>query len=189
VRYETLEVDVSDVDSHGAFQGLVPAAIQRGARDFLESEEVGPLRLLSLRVRLTGRCPAFRFLPGWIEEYLGTDGEGGDRGTVIGSVRRWVERITIEARPELDLEKLAGGRNPAGVLADLLLSLESGVDLQERYGSLLRKVERRASEQAGRREYADLEEVVPDPRELLKREAWALLEELMASVEGEVDRG
>lgn len=173
VRYDEVEVCVGDVADVGDARNRVVAAV----RTYLTARatDAAPVRCASLRVRVTGRTP----LHGTLAEGLS---EVGDVELELGGVVACIERLELATRPAVDLQALAGARDPSAILAGLLLRLESD-DADDGIAELLRGAERRALDIRNAPAYADLPaggEPPPDPREGLRTQAWALLDALLA---------
>lgn len=140
VRYEEVEVPMEGAASEEA----ADAAILQRLEERLQAvgPEAGDLRLLSCRMRLTGRTRLHRGLAA--RDFSGFQelrrSEPGAR------FEGQIERVQVETRPHLELAELAKSDNPPGILARLLLALESGAD---------HPLLARAREDLGRR-FADL---------------------------------
>jgi len=184
VRYDSLELDVDGVADAGEFDRRVTAAVREHLARVAES--AGPLRYLSLRLRITGRTPLHRSLESRVA-LLQQDLELEN-----GEVTAVVERVEPETRPARDLEELARGADPVGVLARLLLSLDRDGHAegaaQEDVAELLREAARVVNAVFEAKPYLSL------PREdvdtaavaarVLARQASLLLDELLARKEG-----
>lgn len=181
LRYDRLEVDVSDADDSTGVPGIVSDRVSEHVRDGVPT---GNLELLLARVSLTGRT--------------GAHGELVDRRSAIerqlsfaeGSLPVRVETLDVETRPEVDLEALAGGTSPAAYLADLLLTLERG-EADEEYRQLVTTVRDGMQRAQASSAYTELRRergVDPpdeaDALERLERQATVLLNELLEGKEG-----
>lgn len=127
LRYDRLEVDVSDADDPKAVPTIVSDRLSEHVRSDVET---GPLELLLARVGLTGRTPVHGKLVeqrNAIEERLSFK---------AGSLPVRVETLEIQTRPEVDLDALARGDSPAAYLAELLLALDRG-EVDEEYRQLV----------------------------------------------------
>src|SRR5690606_10954955 len=99
-----------------------------------------------------------------------------------GGARGLVEKLELATRPPVDLDALAEGNDPAAVLARWIREVESG-GAQELVGAA-----RRAMHAIhGARAYASIAgDAAPgdeDARAMLQRQAWALLDALLAQKE------
>jgi DNA repair protein SbcD/Mre11 len=179
VRYEGVEVEVDGVVDEDGLRARVVAALSERL-DGVVGEGVGPLEVVSCRVRLSGRSslgPALAALQRELPDLDLADREG---------VRLVVERVEVDTRPAVDLEALAQGSGAPALLARIILGLEDDEALRW-------AAERAAGAVAGRSHYAALsarrEEdgvgavVVVEPSELvgggLRRQAARLLDELL----------
>lgn len=180
VRYETVEVDVDGVDDVGALDARV-AEVVRGLLTGVAAG-AGSLRVLSCRLRLTGRTSLQREIAeraGRIVADLALD---------EGLVTAVVDRVEDETRPARDLDALARGNDPVAVVARLLLSLERGT-LDDAQARLLADATSRVSEVRRARAYVALPGEGDEPPEAvarvaLARQASLLLDELLAQKEG-----
>lgn len=179
VRYETIDVAVDGVEEEGEVDHLVVQAVQ-GALRGVEAE-AGPLRYLSLRVRLTGRTKLHRKLQrrSW-EEVARLEAHHGE-------MRGLVEQVDVGTRPERDLEVLGRGQDAPALLARLVGNLENGT-LEGHEAELLRRAIAAAAQVRGARQYLSLEEG-EDPfpeaqvRTVLAEQGLLLLDELLAERE------
>lgn len=178
VRYETLEVDVTGVSEAGELDRKVADAV---AAELARVEEnCGPLRYLSLRVRLVGRTSLHRSL-----QTRGLE-SASELESRRGSLAGLVERVEIATRPERDLEALSRGRDAAGVLARLVRNLERG-ELSEEETRLVHVALSRMTEVRGAAPYLRLPQEdtpgVEDAAGILGSQALLLLDELVAQKE------
>lgn len=179
VRYETIEVDVGGVEEEREVDWRIANAAHVALRN--AEGEAGPLRYLSLRVRLTGRTPLHRRLQmrSW-EEAAALEAK---HGPMTGLV----ERVEVATLPARDLEALSLGQDAPALLARLVRGLERG-SLNPEESHLLRNAIARAEEVRGLRPYLVLE----DPADamagdrvaqILAEQALLLLDELVAGKE------
>lgn len=155
VRYERVHVDVEGVADGDALRGRVAAALSRRLDEVVD-EGVGPLEVVSCRVRLTGRSslgPRIAALDEAIRALDLSDRQG---------VRLVVERVDADIRPALDLEDLARGSDAPALLARLILASDGVLD-DDPDGrpadapELMARAERAAGAVAGRPHFAGLE--------------------------------
>jgi DNA repair protein SbcD/Mre11 len=179
VRYETIEVSVAGVEEEGEVDHLIVQAVQESLRGI--EAEAGPLRYLSLRVRLTGRTKLNRRLQRrkW-EDVVRLEAHQGE-------IHGLVEQVEVETCPERDLEVLADGHDAPALLARLVGNLKSG-SLSGHEAELLRRATAAAAQVRGARQYLSLEQgedPFPDPyvRGVLGEQGLLLLDELLAGRE------
>jgi DNA repair protein SbcD/Mre11 len=183
VRYENVDVDVEEVADTDGLRGAVGAALRRRLDDVVE-EGVGPLALLSCRVRLTGRTAlhagAERALANLSDLELTGDGD----------VRLAVERVQVDTRPALDLHDLARGTDAPALLARLLVQLEDApgaaldADPPQIDPALQARLDRTVAGVMARPYYGELaSDDQPDARAALRRQASRLLDELVRQKE------
>lgn len=175
VRYETVEVPLDGVTEEGEVDRRVVDRVHELLRS-LEGE-AGPLRYLSVRVRLVGRTPLHRRLErrSW-EEVAELDARHGE-------VRGLVERVEVATRPERDLEALARGHDAPALLAALVRDLGQE-ELPPAVAELVRRAQARADQVAAARQYLTLRETTgaaPEAavRRVLSEQALLLLDELL----------
>lgn len=176
VRYDSLAVDVSEVDDPKS----VPPLVSEQVREHVHAEvDTGSLELLLAKVRLTGRTGAH----GDLVEQRHSIPEQLELKE--GSLPVRIETLEIDTRPEVDLEEHSGADTPTGYLADLLLAIEDDQIRDERPGLVEEALDamqraRGASafsllRQQGAIDRPDEEAAV----ERLERQARLLLEELV----------
>ncbi len=181
VRYETLEVDVGGEETEGGLDARVSGAVRDFLREVVESG-CGPLKYLSLRLRLTGRTTLHRVLAERLDR-IASDLETEDRG-----VRVMVERASLATRPAWDLAELARGRDAPGILARLALAIDSG-EMTSEQEALLQRATRAADEVRGARIYRAVMDEGGAGRsrtealETLREQSLLLLDTLMAQKE------
>ncbi len=176
LRYERLEVTLEGTgveDEQTAADELerrVREAIER-RHDAIRSE-LGWLRAVVVRVRVTGTAPRPRF--------VAEAREGGllDRVYRLDDNVLWVvEKLVDESVPALDLERLACSDDPPGLLARRLIALQAGsaegLDLAARFDDELRRAWRAAQLEGEPGPPEDL-------RPLLIQAGWEALRTLLA---------
>ncbi len=179
VRYDTVVVDVDAVDDVAEFDRRVMEAV-RGHLASAVADGGRALRVLSCRLRIVGRTALHRELEARAERIA------ADLALDDGDAVAVVERVMLDTRPAHDLEALARGSDPVGVLARLLLGLESGM-LDAEQARLLSDATSRIVEVRRARPYlalsADVEGSEAAARAALVRQASLLLDELLAQKE------
>jgi len=150
VCYDEIQVDVSGVEDSMAAGAEASAAIQQYVQENLNTRNMAAFLP---RVRFIGRTSAHTDL---VE----------DRQTLIdqlvtkhGSVDIHIESVTIDTRPDIDLEAVAEGDGPVSYLAELLLTLRDS-ESNEEYNQLVDE-----AHEAMQRAYS------ADAYNLLRREA------------------
>jgi DNA repair exonuclease SbcCD nuclease subunit len=187
VRYEQVEVDVSDADTVEGVQGRVIDRVRRHLRGFCDGCEM--LELVSCRVTLAGRTRLHRTLRRVAAEM------GAELEVPVGRVVARVEQVEVQTRPAVDLAELARGGGPPGALARLLVELQADA----REGPARTLLDRLVRDLGGlweARPYAPLNysgnpERPPEPppdesraRAVLVEQGMLLLDELLAQKEG-----
>jgi DNA repair protein SbcD/Mre11 len=179
VRYDTLEVDVGGVEAEGELDRRVTDAVAAELRRV--EEDAGPLRHLSLRLRLTGRTPLHRTLRARRSDFA------AELEVSHGGVTAVVERVDIVTRPPRDLRQLSLGQDAVGILAKLLLGLEEQ-SLDAEHARLVQSVALRASQVRSARPYLPLGDsgdslATTEVQAILGEQAMHLLDELLAQKE------
>lgn len=178
VRYEAVDVDLEGVTEEAEVDRRITDAVWAAARGV--EEGTGPLRILSLRLRLTGRTPLHRELPARSELARELEVEHGEILAVV-------ERVEVATRPARDLEELARGQDAPAVLARLARGLERGT-LDEEQRQLVLAAAGRAGEVRTARQYLRLADPAQgaeptDVAATLQEQALRLLDELLAQKE------
>ena len=188
VRYEMMDVDITDVSTDDLRQRLVQSMRARAA------ELVAPpLEHLSFRLRLTGRTPLHRSIDAAVAR-LATDLQFDVNGAAIH-----VDRVECDTRPVRDMASLASGADAAAWLAGLITLLDApdaqgttnGTHDRRDFDALigqLGSVARTVRTARGMDALPDSHEHIPDERLRLdlRRGAELLLDELLAQKEGAV---
>jgi len=178
LRWERIDLDVSDLTEAGELGGRITARIEALHQE-VRGAEHRP-RAVGVRIRLTGRTALRRDVDQWLRREQ-------PRQLVIvrEDVAYFVQRICPELRPAVDLEELArGGADPAALLARKLLALERPGDPER--AELIERARARFAQVAGSQSYGALDRPAPDDQatvELLKQAAAAALDELLAQRE------
>ena len=116
VRYDTIPVDVSEVDGKETFEQTVIQALRNRLRELAHEQE--KLKQVSFRLEYQGNTPLYQQLEEYSRQIT------SDLTVPFGEATAVVDDVVVAAHPPLDLSELAKGNDPPGVLADLLLSLE-----------------------------------------------------------------
>lgn len=127
VCYDEVQVDVSDAENLQAAGSDVSQAIQHHVEQNLNTRS---LAAFLPRVHLTGRTPAHAEL---VEEHHVLEEQ---LATKLGSVDIEIESVSVETRPDVDLESVADGDGPVSYLAELLLTLE-GNESSDEYSDVI----------------------------------------------------
>jgi DNA repair exonuclease SbcCD nuclease subunit len=180
IRYESLGIDLTGIDRTSELERCLTSSISTHLDGVLEV--AGPLRCLSLRLRLHGRTALHRLLEAELEQV------SEDYALPAGEVVAVIERIEYDTRPALDLTALAGGNDAPAILARLILSLEGeGKGVDPEFAQLLQDAGELVSQAWHARPYLPLrgEEGEREPaadtaRLALRRQATLLLDQLLA---------
>lgn len=184
VRYERLEIDVSDIADLPAFEQRVPAAVLEHARGVLSG--AGAPEHLVYRVRLSGRTRLHGDLAGAAQNLV------RDWRSTAGHATVSVETVRNDTQPDVDLVSLARGRDAAACLARLLLAADQP-QLPQEYDGLRARIGQALSAVNAARPYQALKTVgadrsTPDGealQRLLTSQGRLLLDALLGQKAGE----
>jgi len=175
VRYEQLAVDLDGVETQEDFQARVNTECRRLLGEVAEGD--GPPERLVLRLEMVGRTAVCGQIDTWAEPLL----EEFDPSA--GDVTASIDKVANNTRPEIDLEELAKRHDPPGVLAGLLVRLESS-ETDEELNSLLQETHRKMLQVHQSGAYRRVGDGPPPDldaaRQCLLREGLQLLETLRA---------
>lgn len=176
VRYETLDVSLEGVTAEGEVDRRVVDRVQEALQGV--EAEAGPLKYLSVRVRLVGRTALHR----WLERRSWAQVAGLEARH--GEMRGLVERVEVATRPERDLAALARGHDAPALLAAFVRNLERG-ELSSFENELVHRARARVDQVRAARQYLPLrEDADPLPeaavQAVLGEQALLLLDELLA---------
>ncbi len=178
IRYESVPVDLTGVETEQAMQ----SAIVRAIRDALNryTSDAPALQCLCCRVVLTGRTLLHRMLPGL------SHSAQDDLAISVSGVSGVIEKFTFETRPAVDLLQLASRNDPPGEVARMIRQFEQH-DHPAEYRELISTTVKRLQSVHQYRPFsaiaADDEPGVSEARDALLREAWSLLDSLVAQKE------
>ena len=91
----------------------------------------------------------------------------------------FIERISADTRPEIDLEELAKELTPRGLLAERLLWLDEPAGYPQR-DDLVARASRALQDQGNKPVWAGLDADEPDPVEWLRKAGLRALDQLLA---------
>ena len=148
LRWEAVPVDATGLADPDDLHARVIAALEALHEQLRDRGAAA--RAVGCRLRITGRNDAGADLPARLEA-TGLAGFQLERD----GVTYFVEALRVETEPALDLERLAGGQDPVGLLARRLLLLRRPPGDPER-AELLRRVRPQLEETARKRTYWEL---------------------------------
>jgi len=180
LRYETVSVDVAGVETPGELDDAVLSTLQGRLADV--SNRYPSLCHLAARLRFTGRTRLHQQIDDQARQIA------RDLRTEVDGTVASVEGYRIDARPDYNLSDLAGGNDPTGVLAQLLLDLEAGKEMTGDEADLIRSVDKAvedvhtASGYEPLRRDSDTRDAPErnELRDLVRRQGYRLLDELLA---------
>lgn len=173
LRWQRLDVDLDGISEPVDAKGRLLAAL-RALDEELANAAHRPAAV-GLRIRLCGRS---RFGAAAVDEFSGEDRERIDTGT--GRTHYFIESISADTRPEIDLEKLAGRGDPPGLLAQRLLWLAEPEGHEER-DRLVAQARDRLRKESRKSTWSGLGEPLDaDPVEWLRNAGYRALETLLA---------
>jgi DNA repair exonuclease SbcCD nuclease subunit len=178
LRYEPLMIELGEVEDEPGFQ----SAFIQHLHDLHNERIVGNdmVRAVAVRVQIVGRTKLHRRLPSLATKLREND------PVSLGGVEYFVEKVSLDTRPDVDLSELAKSLSPVGLLARRLTVLEKRepVEIFER----LVREGRRAIRAERRRPVfsAEFGEAEPSDDEVaatLYRAGALMLDELLAQKE------
>lgn len=178
IRYETVSLDLTGVDSDDAFE----PAVVRALRVVLSkvAAERSELQCLCCRMVLTGRTALHRKLP-----VLAGTAER-DLTVSLNGVRGVIENVIVGTRPTVNLDQVASRNDPPGEVARMIKAFERDED-SPAYRDLLTATVARLRSVHKHRGFIDLatddEPGVTEARAYVLQEAWSLLDSLVAQKE------
>ncbi|MFW5754542.1 MAG: metallophosphoesterase family protein [Marinilabiliaceae bacterium] len=130
VRYETLNIDISEAEDEAGFRKLVLGETER-FREVIQSDAEN-LRFLVLDLIISGEHAAPDKVEAWATG-IREDYQTGDE------FQTSVRKVEFDIRPSVEnMEKLATESSPAGLLAQTIVAIENG-DSTPFLDSLIRK--------------------------------------------------
>jgi len=182
VRYESLNVDVTGVESESDFRNRLTQQISEDARE--RTEELGKVSRLVYDIELTGSHHSLTNLEKWSHFADQFEQE------LISETLVTIRKMEIRAKPAIEnLEELAKQPTPPGLLAKAIIDLEAGRKsplLEELTATLKEKIgsaNRSRTYQPLSLYEEQLDETDESARELLLSESRQLLGELISQKE------
>lgn len=178
LRWDSVVVDLEGIAEPAEAKGRVLTALQELDHRITESSNSLSLDAapdaVGMHIIFGGRT---RFGTAVSEEFS----IGGDEIIYTGSGERqyFMERISIDTRPEIDLEELAGQPTPPGLLAKRLLWLDEPEGHPGR-DELVAKASQSLRNQGQKPVWNGLDGDDPDPVVWLRRAGWRALDQLLA---------
>ena len=179
LRYESLQIPLDGVETEPEFDRIVTETLRDDLRTLATSTR--HLERVVYRLRATGRTALHRRLPD-LRHPLVTDLELTFDGVVAG-----VDELCVETSPDLDLEQLATGHDPPGVLAKLLFEIRTD-EMGDEARALFRTLRKRLKEIHRSNAYAPLRVARTDDepddqwlRQQVVTEGMSLLDEMLTA--------
>ena len=123
-------------------------AVETKARELQESGSSPSV--LAVRVQIVGTTNNHEAIEKWL-----TKENWRDAVRIVGETAVFIDKVSLELTPALDIDELAKGNDPASLLAKRLLILENGGD---EAGDLLNSVRASASQTANYAQWGPLSE-------------------------------
>ena len=177
LRWESIDVDLEGIGDPEEAKGRILTALQDLDRQITESPNSLSLDAspdaVGVHVRFGGRT---RFGTAVLNEFSGT----GEAVIYFGTENRryFIERVSADTRPEIDLEELARQPTPPGLLAKHLLWLDKPEGHPDR-DELVAKARRRLRDQGQKPVWTGLDTGEPDPVEWLRKAGLRALDQLL----------
>jgi hypothetical protein len=176
VRYDYCEVDLTGAQTVDEFGQRVIQSVRTALRCAVD--ECGDLARLVLRIRLVGEAPGEGSVAEW-------QGQLNQLELPLGDATASVDVVIDDTRPRIDLESRSRRKDLTGVLARLLLELESPVagTSDPAVQKLIARVQASVQQAWQSPTYAVLEGAsTVDPaatRTRVSRQAWKLMRKLV----------
>ena len=178
LRWESVDIDLEGIGEPAEAKGRILTALQDIDRQITESSSSQGLAFapdaVGVHITLRGRT---RFGTAVLDEFSGT------REDVIysGTDNRcyFIERVSADTRPEIDLEELARQATPPGLLAKRLLLLDEPEGYTES-DDLVAKAQQRLRDQGLKPIWSGLDADEPDAVEWLRKAGLRALDQLLA---------
>lgn len=176
LRWEQIGVPLDDVADEGALEGVIAEAL-RGRHEEIRGE-LGHTRAVGCRLTLTGRTGIHRRLWGLMPKIE------ADLRPSFDDVEYFIDKIADETRPAVPLGEIARSDDPAGLLAQRLVVLESRRP-KDAYHRLIREARSRMEDDRRRGVYAPLPDAADGlsddaARDLLMKAGLRILDHLLA---------
>ncbi len=181
LRWEAADISVDDVIDRESFDH----ALITGLNDLHAKivAELGPAYAVGCRFRLTGRSPIHRQIRAWIQ----SDDVGGLK-PINDGIQYFIEKISDDAAPKIDLAEEAKGTSPPAMLAAKILTLRDKTPADE-YSRLITQGRKRIEAAINKPYYSGIEsgnkpgdETI---RDFLMRAGFSALESLLAQKEAD----
>jgi DNA repair exonuclease SbcCD nuclease subunit len=134
LRYDTVSVEVTDLDAEGEVDSAVLTALREALAD--ATDRWPRLRHVAYRLCFEGRTRHRKALREQARDMV------EDLQVPLDEATATLEAFELQTRPEYDLEALADGEDPPGVLAQLLLDLRAGRTDEARVATALRRADK-----------------------------------------------
>jgi DNA repair exonuclease SbcCD nuclease subunit len=134
LRYDTVSVDVTDRDAPAGADTAVLATLREALTD--ATDRCPRLQHVAYRLRFEGRTQNRQALREQGRDMV------DDLQVPVDDATATLEAVELQTRPDYDLEALADGDDPPGVLAQLLLDLQAGTTDTERGAEALRRADK-----------------------------------------------
>ncbi len=178
LRREPVDVDLEGIGEPAEARERVLAALRELDRQITETSVslslVAAPDAVGVHITFCGRT---RFTAAVLDEFSGTSEDVIYTGT--GNRCYFIERISADTRPEIDLEELARQPTPPGLLAKRLLWLDEPEGHPQR-DNLVAKAQQRLSGQGQKPVWNGLYADEPDPVEWLRKAGLRALDQLLA---------
>jgi hypothetical protein len=148
VRYEQFEVSLNGVEDETVFRTRILEEFSAQLAERIS--DPGNLETICSRLTLVGRTKLHHQIRRQLSSELVADLE-----LTINGAMAIVERIEDKARPDIDLQTLAPESSPPGILASLLLEVESG-ELGDNGRLVLRQITKKLKEVHNAKPFAAL---------------------------------
>ncbi len=172
LRWERLDLNIEGITEPSEARDRLAIRLREFDAGFDISVH-GP-EAVGLDLRLTGRT---RLGDAALKKL--TDEDWGQIPAGTSSRHYFIHQLSVQTRPEIELEALAERPDPLGLLAQRLLWLQEPEGHSER-DYLVNLARERLAEEAGKPVWSDLEGVEPNPVDWLTKGGYRALDQLLA---------
>lgn len=134
LRYDAVTVDVSDLDAPDEADTATLSSVREALADAIDRWP--RLRHVAYRLRIEGRTRHRQVLREQVRNLV------DQLHVSVDECAATLDDVTMQTRPDYDLEALAANDDPPGVLAQLLLDLQAGKTDDERVAKALRRADK-----------------------------------------------
>jgi len=172
LRWERLDVDIEGIAEPADAKSRLIASLREFDECFTDPNHAP--EAVALDLRFTGRTPLGGAA---LREFTQEDRDAIYAGA--GNRHYFIEALSAQTRPEIELEQLAKREDPLGLLAQRLLWLQQPEGHPDR-DRLMALAKARLTHEAGKPVWSALLPIDPDPAQWLREAGYRALDQLLA---------